>query len=105
MALPLLRTADLLLTQGGLAELVTPTAAAASGGDVADAAGDIVASAELRLLALIELAKGEARSCTDVGRLMGAATLLCHLAGCGGVLRGAALAPIMVMLLNRYPKV
>lgn len=103
MALPLLRTADLLLTQGGLVDLLPPKAGTADGMDIAD--GSVAAAAELRLLALVELAKGEARSCTDVGRLMGAASLLCHAGGCGGALRAGAFAPLMVLLLNRYPKV
>ena len=105
MALPLLRTADLLITQCGLCELVPIQHSPSDAQPAPVTALQTAAAAEAQLLALVEAVKGEARSCADVGRLLAATEVLCHAAGAGGAVRVAALAPVMVLLCSRYPKV
>ena len=100
MALPLLRTADLLITHcfsdpaDGHTDDAAPTACPAS-----------AAAAEGRLLALVQAIRNEARGCADLARLTSAATALCHAAGRGPAVRTEALPSVLALLASRYPKV
>ena len=101
LALPLLRTADLLITHC----FVDP---AEELGDDTLAPGASWASskaAEEQLLALVRAIRDEARGCADPTRLMVAATALCHAAGRGSVVRAAAFPAVLALLASRYPKV
>ena len=98
MALPVLRSADLLITQcfadpseEGLADTVDQTDGEAS-------------AVEQRLLALVAAIRREARGSADLARLTAAASALCHAAARGAAVRAAALPPVLAFLVSRYPK-
>lgn len=54
---------------------------------------------------LIQLARSETRMCTDVGRLLDAASLLCHLLATGEPGRTSALQGLLLLLVSKFPKV
>ena len=98
MALPVLRTADLLFTQC----FADPAEEEfANGGDRKAAASK---ATEQRLLALVQAVRREARGCADLARLTAAASALCHAAARGAAVRTAALPPVLALLVSRYPK-
>ena len=100
MGLPLLRTADLLITHcfadpaDNLADDAPP-----------DASRAMAEAGEERLLALVQAIRDEARGCADLARLTAAAAALCHAAGRGSALRAAALPAVLALLVSRFPKV
>lgn len=119
MAGPLLRTADLLVTRapGVLASQVVPPPpkpagaggaeeqAQGGGAAAAGAAGEAAPALQPLPDVLVGLARAETRQCTDVARLLDAATLLCHLLPCANPCRTSAYQGLLVLLVSRYPKV
>ncbi|GFR52318.1 hypothetical protein Agub_g14856, partial [Astrephomene gubernaculifera] len=129
MATPLLRTALLLLTKApGMQEVTLPrppppqavaatgAAAAASAAPASSAPSDFHSPANNSNPSsssttsrfpdhLVEAVRAETRGCSDVGRLLDAASLLCHLVPYPGHCRTSALQGLMVLLCSRYPKV
>jgi hypothetical protein len=113
MAVPLLRCADLLVTQ---TEVLTQDvrvrkhqAAVVHQQTVDDAPSQPAAqdlSAPLPFSDIIvELARAETRLCADVPRLLVASSLLCHLLPCPNPCQASALAGLLVLLVNKYPTV
>lgn len=84
MATPLLKTAHILLTKTDIAEV---------------AAGERSLCCEV-----LDLARGEVNKCCDIGRLLDAASLISFLVGLPPC-RAVASRAMMVLLLNKYPKV
>ena len=99
MALPLLRTADLLITQCFADSPELP-----AGGVLPEGSPAPIDTAEHRLLALVQAVRKEARGCADTARPTAAATVLCHAAARGAAVRAAALPPVLALLSSRYPK-
>ncbi len=98
LALPVLRTADLLITQC-FADPEEDDPA-----DDVNGTGATASAAEQRLLALVQAIRREARGSADLARLTAAASALCHAAARGAAVRAAALPPVLAILVSRYPK-
>jgi hypothetical protein len=108
MSAPLLRTADLLVTRAPqvLSAPVPPLppkqpAGAEAAGPAQGTRSALVPLADV----LVELARAETRQCSDVGRLLAAATLLAHLLPCPNPARTSAYQGLLVLLVSKYPKV
>jgi hypothetical protein len=110
LALPLIKTAALLITHADLAGVpVTGGGGASSSGSKAAAGSPAVSAGGVALpcsfaAGVLQLLKAELKGCGDVGKLLVGVALLAQLAcvrGCSD----AALQTVMVMLVNRYPKV
>jgi tubulin-specific chaperone D len=109
MAAPLLRTADLLVTQvpGVMSARVPapPPAASSSGAAAPDAPAAAASSDAAFPDVAVELCRAETRLCSDVGRLMDASNLLCHLLPAPNPCRTSAYQGLLVLLGSKYPKV
>ena len=119
MAGPLLRSGSLLVSKTQLltatvsaevaaaalavAKPATAVAAAvtAGAGESAASSGSAVPLPDV----LVEVVRAETRQCTDVARLLDAATLLCHLMPCANPCHCSAVQGLLVLLVSRYPKV
>lgn len=119
MAGPLLRSGSLLVSKTQLltatvsaevaaaalavAKPATAVAAAvtAGAGESAASGGSAVPLPDV----LAEVVRAETRQCTDVARLLDAATLLCHLVPCANPCHCSAVQGLLVLLVSRYPKV
>ncbi|MEW5308920.1 MAG: hypothetical protein WDW38_000840 [Sanguina aurantia] len=99
------RTAAAAAAQPGT--LLPPATAAICAAAAATAAETSRDSASREWFAhgLIQLTRGEIRMCTDVGRLLDAASLLCHLLPTGEPGRSSALQGLMLLLVSKFPKV
>ncbi|GBF90082.1 tubulin-folding cofactor D [Raphidocelis subcapitata] len=95
LSLPLMRTAHLFITAGGLADAPVPAGAAA--GDAPPAPAPFASRA-------LALARSELRACGDVPRLLEGASLLAALAGARAA-SYAALQSCLALLVGRYPRV
>ncbi|KAF6263485.1 armadillo-type protein [Scenedesmus sp. NREL 46B-D3] len=116
LSLPLIKTAALLITHAGFAGVsvsgsaVDIPAAATSATAAAAAANDdskqLAAAGAARSFAwgALQLLKQELRGCSDVSKLLEGASLMAQLA-CIGDCSGSAIQSVMVLLVNRVPKV
>ncbi|KXZ49841.1 hypothetical protein GPECTOR_19g292 [Gonium pectorale] len=117
MATPLLRTALLLLTKApGAADVLLPRPPPLQAARGALPPADAAAATAVPPAPppcgpsrwvdhLVECGRAETRGCSDVGRLMEAASLLCALVAPPGHCRTSALQGLLVLLSSRYPKV
>jgi hypothetical protein len=114
LSLPLIKTATLLITHAGFSNVPVPgslvetaaatTAAAAS----ADVCGNKQAASSGSMCCfawgVLQLLKQELRGCSDVPKLLEGAALMAQLA-CIAECSAAAIQSVMVLLVNRFPKV
>eukprot|EP00955_Chlamydomonas_euryale_P040586 351761-Chlamydomonas_euryale.AAC.1 len=110
MAGPLLRTAELLATRTSLMDacVVPPQHAALDGGgsgDGGDGAGGAPPGPQPLPQLLVPLARTETRGCSDVQRLVSAASLLCVLLKYSNPCHASAAQGLLVLLISRLPKV
>ncbi|DBA68172.1 TPA: hypothetical protein ACH3X2_013907 [Trebouxia sp. C0005] len=85
LATPILRTAEVLLSQTQILALEK---------DLSSALGTI-----------LDLTKKECQQCKDVPRLCAAVSLLCQLISCAKPVSSSALQSLLALMVNRYPKV
>lgn len=107
MARPLLRAADLLVTRcPELCSVVIPSTNTNTINTDAASTHTATHTSAPWCVEVTSLARAETRQCTDVPRLMDAATLLSHLIACPVTeCHVSAYQGLLVLLTNRYPKV
>lgn len=110
LSLPLIKSAALLITHAGFAGVaVSPAAAAPCSNSTEGSADGTKAAADPNssstfALGVLQLLKQELKGCGDVAKLLEGAALLAQLA-CVPDCSASAIQTVMIMLVNRYPKV
>jgi hypothetical protein len=114
LSLPLIKSAALLITHAGFAGVavapaaVTPSTNSTDGSAAitksAAADSDSSSSSSTFALGVLQLLKQELKGCGDVAKLLEGAALLAQLA-CVPDCSASAIQTVMIMLVNRYPKV
>jgi hypothetical protein len=110
LSLPLIKTAALLITHASFAGVSVPAsaadmqAAAAASTNTGDKQPAVVGTTCSFAWGVLQLLKQELRGCSDVSKLLEGAALMAQLA-CIGDCSASAIQSVMVLLVNRFPKV
>jgi hypothetical protein len=110
LSLPLIKTAALLITHAGFAAVSVPAsaadtqAAAAASADSGNKQPAVEGSTCSFAWGVLQLLKQELRGCSDVSKLLEGAALMAQLA-CISDCSASAIQSVMVLLVNRFPKV
>lgn len=100
LSLPLIKTAALLITHANFAPIPVNTLE-----DTSSAAADSnTGSSSTFAWGMLQLLKQEIKGCGDVAKLLEGAALMAQLA-CVGDCSSSAIQSVMVLLVNRFPKV
>jgi hypothetical protein len=115
LSLPLIKTAALLITHASFSDVPVPSSVAETAAAATPAAAAATANGDGKQPAaagstcsfawsVLQLLKQELRGCSDVPKLLEGAALMAQLA-CIGDCSAAAIQSVLVLLVNRFPKV